>query len=598
MSRWPRITTGPADISLRRFKTRHPYAEPTVTFDGQRLRTAAQMKDSVLVIGGGSVGMLLALLLQKRSRGRVPVTVVERKTERAPRRQVLLMNSNSRRLLEEAGIDVADAVRRFGCYVHPPPSDSTATCGSEPFPAPAATPNAPAGLFSLPTSVLEQLLREAWQRSGQELVRMDVTPEMVQQWANVSGPFGYIVGADGRNSVVRRAMRIGETNTNDVGYALTVIWPTRLQSPPPRPPLALAQHRYRVFRSRLDFDRNESPQLQLPAEFGRVVAYLGVQLTRDEYEQARAALASLSSRPPTLADLPDALRRRVLQAMRWYQFPALEPREMSETVVTLFPIQLAQPERVAVAAPAADVLLVGDAASGVHFFTGSGVNYGFEEADWLAQHLAGAATVAPRPVVTQTSPEYTLYVDRVRQEIQKREPQLARYDTLEAAFRLADEHFGIVPSAAGGSAHQHPEQRQPSLDIDAYQAFVKSFQAKSTELGRGVLLRNESNLLDCEHALKRLSRAKRRAMAHRLRLGTFEDLDTHEQCLVLNNYLWQQQQPKTVAALLHETATVAEAAECPREAPVFVHGYVTPITHYRPVEAYCRRKPTYLPSST
>jgi len=113
-------------------------------------------------------------------------------------------------------------------------------------------------------------------------------------------------------------------------------------------------------------------------------AYIGVQLLEQEY----TTMTRNRSKFPetrTMTQLPLTMQRAVLSAASFYGFHL--PEDGREVSVSLFPISVPA-LHVFVARPHRTLaLIIGDAAVGVHFFSGTGVNYGMEQALYVAQHL-------------------------------------------------------------------------------------------------------------------------------------------------------------------------------------------------------------------
>ncbi|NBP00490.1 MAG: hypothetical protein EBU90_10280 [Proteobacteria bacterium] len=126
-----------------------------------------------------------------------------------------------------------------------------------------------------------------------------------------------------------------------------------------RNPFQMQQHRYRPFRS------------------GENSGYLGVSLSKEEFSEV--------TKDQSIG------KGFVNNALEFYGFKDASDIETWPIEVTPY-----RKSRVALCTGKAKVYLIGDAAVGTHFFTGSGVNNGFEQVMYLVDNNLNSSRVCNR----------------------------------------------------------------------------------------------------------------------------------------------------------------------------------------------------------
>ena len=177
----------------------------------------------VVIVGGGPVGLLLAILLAQRH---VDVVVLEARTEGSAHSRAIGIHPPAVRVLEAAGI-AAEAIRRGVPITHGEVLCDGRVLGSLDFAeAGAAYPF----VLSLPQRETEALLRDRLKELAPDAVRRGARVTGVLQHgagADVSLEDGsrlgasFVVGADGTRSAVRAASGIGWSPRGDrVDYVM------------------------------------------------------------------------------------------------------------------------------------------------------------------------------------------------------------------------------------------------------------------------------------------------------------------------------------------------------------------------------------------
>ena len=311
----------------------------------------------VAIIGGGPVGTMTGILIKELC-DNVDVTVFEQR-EGFTRKQILLLN---RTTLDKIMPKYAfDSMKKQGCYVRLPPTDTAGKCYTN------TTNKLP---FAVSISVIEESLWNYADSIGVNVVRPKqgkgkksilITDERLKQFDVIIG-----AGGKGRNGdVVANYLNVSYEESH-VGHGMTVTWnPDKYTSFKKSYGTSgtAKQHRFRFFRS--------------PRETN---FYGTIQLTPTEFKKLQTARK--------ISDIRDKkVLRRIKSLMDYYNVKDHEYKNQAN--ITTFPITLHQSKRVGGVKKLGKsdkvFLLVGDSTLGVHYFSGTGVNTGFKMAQTAAE---------------------------------------------------------------------------------------------------------------------------------------------------------------------------------------------------------------------
>jgi 2-polyprenyl-6-methoxyphenol hydroxylase-like FAD-dependent oxidoreductase len=324
------------------------------------------------IIGGGPVGTSTAILL-KQTCGEIDVHVFEQRAK-FTRNQILLIDKDTWKLFPES---LRNVLEKNGCYVRPPPVDSTGRCYRRQSQDQQL-------LFSIRISVMEQMLWDFAKKLGVHMHRP--TSDKDKHEMSVSDPrlkeFDILIGAGGKTDILRQYLNI-PLHERQVSTAVILTWNPAKNisfqqsrsggSGSGRKKRRSFQHRYRMFRSQ------------------NTNYYATIQLTPNETKQ----LKKMQGRKAPLDKFSDIVDPEILTAFdNIFRYYDLRPGEFpKDGKISLVPITLYYaPDSVGVARlPTSKsetlIFLVGDAVNGVHFFSGTGVNTGIKMASVVANAI-------------------------------------------------------------------------------------------------------------------------------------------------------------------------------------------------------------------
>ena len=307
----------------------------------------------ILIIGGGPVGLSLAVYLSQIFEPSLNVVVREKRTVYT-RKQVLLIHPDTFALYPE---EIKDYLLEKGCAVTPPPV-GVGRCYQSSY----------TGLHSIPTYLLEQVLRKYLNENTD--YQIETSSTISQQDLN---SFNFIFGCDGGNSYVRQDIMKIKKKVRATYYGLIVLGDPqhrKIYDKKPKPGIQKKrspQHRYRAFATR-------------EGDF-----YIGISVPKKTFDELGAGMQSLTSVSPHI--------QRVVQSSEdYYNYDLNNAQVMSVRVENYFCKPAAK--RIRSNKHSCIVALVGDSLMGAHYFGGQGLNVGLREADFISDHITSSKFIS------------------------------------------------------------------------------------------------------------------------------------------------------------------------------------------------------------
>ena len=341
----------------------------------------------VIIIGGGPVGMITALLINRTDKqNNYDINIYEKYSDFIRKQLVLITPSTQKMLRNFIDIDKL-------CNVSPPFTDIYGNCFKEPF----ILPGEPGHLKSISIKKLEKILRHQVNETenikihnypmimyqdidifrnkyeniitydGKDLITLNMKTNIktILNMKNVK----FIIGADGINSTVAKIFNLGTMQTKFVSRAYIHLFSSNVSKniikkhiPYFDESKQLTQNRFRLFLNTHNF-RSIDPH------------YLGVQLYKNEdvtkeslQETLKIAKLCFNINSPDFFNISDNFKKGIFDINVGKRENVSKYADISSQKIPIF--------------------LVGDSAIGVNFFTGTGVNAGFLMAKYIATYVA------------------------------------------------------------------------------------------------------------------------------------------------------------------------------------------------------------------
>lgn len=319
---------------------------------------------SAVIIGGGPVGLLLGLFLINA--GFTDVTLLDSRIG-FERRQVLILNRETTSFILPRKI--LTALFKFGaCYVHIPANNLQAICYTRKA---KYREN-----ISININVLEELLNAECKRKGVKIYRGINDLKIDKRKSEVTFaeaarpiPYKFLIGADGYNSFIR------STIFND---KVDLLFPKDTEF------VALFVFKFPKNKvSRIVSKTRDNDTKFLPAPQNRIRSFrlrngtvtIAISLDQHEFQ----SLGETFDSSPIVTKI-------IKEYIPEYGYLYSDLQKYFQKVIKV-PINIQKSQEFYKKIGKAHYFLIGDAAYNVHFFSGSGVNRGFEQAVFLMTRL-------------------------------------------------------------------------------------------------------------------------------------------------------------------------------------------------------------------
>lgn len=322
----------------------------------------------VLIIGGGPVGLFLAIKLVEKFGKKVEVKVYEKRGE-YKRDQIILFQPYL--LNKTLPVGLLDMLKDEVCHSARAAYDDFGFCFGQSL---AEGQN----LVTIVLKDLEKILAKYMATmEGSSQVKVikkefklgDTRSKKDLKWCDI------VVGAGGRKSYVREEVMKSEFIEHDgfqsYGLAMTfedksnpsyfIQFDDKLRGAVRRIELkepSVAQHRKRFFRSRGKW------------------TYLGLQIDPEEFEGVEGKMDEFGNAEFIFKMLPERMKKMV---RGYLDYHGSEPVGLDKVRVYVFKIKLAHSETYGRIKDGKAMFVIGDAAIQSHFFTAFGINSGFGE---------------------------------------------------------------------------------------------------------------------------------------------------------------------------------------------------------------------------
>lgn len=287
----------------------------------------------IVIIGGGPVGLYASIKFKSKFKN-ADITIYEKRSVYT-RDQILIVDSKIKNKFPPNLKKQLWGRNGLGCYSQLPWLTKTGRCYK----------NNSKNLYpGIVISSLEKVLLNYAKTLGIKIIKKTINTEsldIIQKNNDI------VIGSDGMNSIVSQKMNAGINYYLPETYGMGVVFKYRKENDINENPSKINQHRYRGFRSK----ENKG--------------YLGITLTLNEYK----LLNSINN---------DKINKIIKNGLEYYNFGDVKMIKKFEIKINIYKRNKYSEN---------NLFLIGDASFNTHYFTGSGVNNGFLEVNYLVNKI-------------------------------------------------------------------------------------------------------------------------------------------------------------------------------------------------------------------
>jgi 2-polyprenyl-6-methoxyphenol hydroxylase-like FAD-dependent oxidoreductase len=322
---------------------------------------------NIVIIGGGAIGMLAAIHLDKNFPDS-QVTVLELRSS-FTRKQIVLVNKDSRGLLPQRVLQNiwGENGRKKGCYILSPDKDRWARCYA------GKLPYASVAIKTIETEMLSYIkkytnVRYLRPKSGKADIKMKKDmPSIIFEGENIY--YDILIAADGANSWTANNLNIERVPIINKKYYGLVANITKRKSTSPKSD----GYFDKISDKRIQVVENYKPQnnwrffRRQPNGF-----YLGLIIDDKEYENL----------------LKNKLSSQIKKTIQNVCKQVHTKCDIKIKNINVFPVQPSYLSKIRTKGPNdTDIYFIGDALVSPHYFTYSGLNVGFNSVKVLISFL-------------------------------------------------------------------------------------------------------------------------------------------------------------------------------------------------------------------
>lgn len=328
-------------------------------------------KRKILIVGGGPVGLMLAIMIKQSNELNklYEVSIIE-KRKKYDREQVILINNESYNLFpDEVKNEIWLKNGHKGCFVLPPSKERGGFCYRNELP-----------LSSAPLFLIEEAMYDYVSHTDVKIYRptddedvcdIDITKNSIRV-NDIDIDYDIVVGADGSNSEVRsKILRSYVKELFKPSWGLTII-----DHIAPKDLKGIYDSPTETYKEVVNNNKVQNDYRIFRTTYG--LLYMALILNDKEAESVKKYINDAG------VDVPDWLMVRINQLC--YQIQTNKSPELKRENLNIFRVNPTYSIKYS-EMKTRPVYLIGDSLVNTNFFTGSGVNVGFRMARNLTELL-------------------------------------------------------------------------------------------------------------------------------------------------------------------------------------------------------------------